>query len=481
VAITNARSGAAELRERLGHPVVDADAHIVEHPAVFLRYLARHAGDAMVDRWRDAVATRGYGSFGGWTGAPEEERRRRGLAMPQWWAVTANTLDRASASMPRLLARRLDDLGIDFSILYPSLGASLVVIDDADVRRAACAAYNRYAAEVVEDHRDRLTVAAVVPMHDPVEAVAELDHAVGELGARVVVLAAFVRRRVEVAGGAAERIDAFGIDSDHDYDPVWRRCEELGVAVTMHSSAQGGDFQCSSSRFVFNHIGKFSTPAEASLKALVLGGVPVRFPGLRFAWMEAGVGWGALLLGALVDRWRKRGGANIRDLDPAAVDVGEYNRLAAEHGGAALAGLPAREHFDEAHPAELDDFRAAGVADDAALAGLFGDRFFFGCEADDRTVAWAFDRRVNPHGTALRPMLGSDIGHWDVRDAAAVLDEALELVDDGLLTADQFRDFACDNVIRLHATGNPAFFDGTPVAAHARSVLAAQRAASRSS
>jgi hypothetical protein len=33
----------------------------------------------------------------------------------------------------------------------------------------------------------------------------------------------------------------------------------------------------------------------------------------------------------------------------------------------------------------------------------------------------------------------------------------------------------------MHATGNPSFFDGTPVAAHARSVLAAQRAASRSS
>jgi predicted TIM-barrel fold metal-dependent hydrolase len=471
VATTSTPTGAAELRDRLDHPVVDADAHLVEHPAVFVRHLARHAGDAMVDRWREAVVTRAYAGFGGWTSAPEVERRRRGLPMPQWWAATANTLDRASASMPRLLHARLDELGIDFSILYPSLGASLLAIDDADVRRASCAAYNRYAAEVTADLGDRLTVAAVVPMHDPAEAVAELDHAVGERGARVVVLAGFVRRAVEVAGGAAERIDTFGIDSDHDYDAVWRRCCELGVAVTMHSSAHGSDFHSSPSRFVFNHIGKFSTPAEASLKSLVLGGVPVRFPDLRFAWMEAGVGWAALVLSALVDRWRKRGGTNIEGLDPGRVDVDAFNRLVAEYGDGALTGAPAREHFDEARPEALDDFRDAGVADDRELATLVAERCYFGCEADDRAVAWAFDTRVNPHATTLRPVLGSDIGHWDVRDASGVLAEAVELVEEGLVGPAQFRAFACDNAIRLHGAANPRFFDGTPVEGYARAVL----------
>ena len=55
-----------------------------------------------------------------------------------------------------------------------------------------------------------------------------------------------------------------------------------------------------------------------------------------------------------------------------------------------------------------------------------------------------------------------------------VLHEAYELVTDGHLTAPQFRQFACDNPIRLHGGMNPRFFDGTPVEAHAKRLLAAE-------
>jgi hypothetical protein len=184
------------------------------------------------------------------------------------------------------------------------------------------------------------------------------------------------------------------------------------------------------------------------------------------------------MLRALVDRWRKRGGPNIQSLDPGHLDVEAYNRWAAEYGGAALAGAPPRAHFDEDRPEALDDFRDAGVADDAELARVIGERCFFGCEADDRAVAWAFDTRVNPHATTLRPVLGSDIGHWDVRDAAEVLAEAVELVDDGLVSPAQFRAFACDNAIRLHTAGNPSFFAGTPVEAYAKALLESDDAGS---
>ena len=83
------------------------------------------------------------------------------------------------------------------------------------------------------------------------------------------------------------------------------------------------------------------------------------------------------------------------------------------------------------------------------------DRFFFGCEADDGTIGWAFATDVNPLGAVLQPMLGSDIGHWDVPDMRDVVPEAYELVDDGRLDADQFRAFTCDNAIRLHGGMNP--------------------------
>ena len=51
--------------------------------------------------------------------------------------------------------------------------------------------------------------------------------------------------------------------------------------------------------------------------------------------------------------------------------------------------------------------------------------------------------------------------------------EAYELVEDGQITADDFRDFTFANAVRLWGTQNPRFFEGTRVAKQAAAVLAA--------
>src|SRR5262249_47037888 len=183
---------------------------------------------------------------------------------------------------------------------------------------------------------------------------------------------------------------------------------------------------------------------------------------------------GVQLLFDLIGRWEKRGGNHIEQLDPTRIDVGEWHALVDKYGGARFGDELVRLSMlaqSDNPPAERDDFRATGVQEARDLAGIF-DRFFFGCEADEGTVGWAFAAATNPFGAGLRPVLGSAIGHWDVRDMREVVPEAYELLDDGRLDAHQFRAFACDNPIRLHARMNPAFFDGTPVATYARQVPA---------
>ena len=76
--------------------------------------------------------------------------------------------------------------------------------------------------------------------------------------------------------------------------------------------------RASSSRYMYNHIGNFASSADAFAKALFFGGVTHRFPTLNFAFLECGVSWGVQLLCDLIDRWQKRGGANIERLDPAS-------------------------------------------------------------------------------------------------------------------------------------------------------------------
>ena len=77
--------------------------------------------------------------------------------------------------------------------------------------------------------------------------------------------------------------------------------------------------------------------------------------------------------------------------------------------------------------------------------------------------AVAFDTRINHLGARLNAILGSDIGHWDVPDMTKVMVEAYELVDDGFITTDDFRDFTFGNVVAMHTGMNPDFFKGTVV------------------
>ncbi len=96
---------------------------------------------------------------------------------------------------------------------------------------------------------------------------------------------------------------------------------------------------------------------------------------------------------------------------------------------------------------QLDDFAAAGIGSIDELKRQFADHFYFGCEADDPTTAWAFDR----HGYhRLNPIFSSDVGHFDVTDMTEVLEEAWELVEHGLIGEDDFRR------VHLHQCRAPA-------------------------
>jgi hypothetical protein len=109
---------------------------------------------------------------------------------------------------------------------------------------------------------------------------------------------------------------------------------------------------------------------------------------------------------------------------------------------------------------QLDDFEAAGIDSVDALKQQFAGHFYFGCEADDPTTAWAFDR----HGYhRLNPIFSSDVGHFDVTDMTEVLEEAWELVEHGLIGEDDFREFTFTNAASLHTALNPDFFKGTVV------------------
>ncbi len=473
----------AALRERLAHPVVDADGHLIETVPVFHGFFV----DFVRDLGGGDLAAR-FEAAGGmdfddmvlrpWSALGEERRREIWATRPSWWSLpAANTLDRATAHLPRLLYERLDEFGIDFAVLYPSRGLTTLSIVDDELRQVACRALNAFNAEVYFPYADRMTPVAQIPMHTPAEALAELDHAVGELGFKAIMINGIVHR--PIGGGAAradrsvpnwgsgsnQRLDTLGLDSEHDYDPVWRRCLELGVAPASHTPGMGWGSRRSVSNYMYNHIGSFGASMEALCKSLFLGGVTRRFPGLAFGLLEGGVAWAVALYADLLSHWEKRNRDAIRHLDPARIDVELLRKLFSEYGDARfradLDGLARSFTKLEPEPPTLDEWAACGIERAEDVRDLFVPHFYFGCEADDPTVAWAFRSDVNPLGARLRAMFSSDMGHWDVPDMSETLAEAWELVDRGLLDEEAFREFTFANPVRFYTSANPDFFRGT--------------------
>jgi predicted TIM-barrel fold metal-dependent hydrolase len=470
-----------EIRRNLTHPVIDGDGHWVEYAPVFAEKMRKVAGDLGANGFL-ASQRRGPDSLS----LTREQRAARGVGMEGFWGrQSVNTLDRATAMMPRLLYERLPEFGTDFAIIYPTAGLRLPRIHDDATRRAVIRAHNIVTADAFHNLGDRMTPAAIIPMHTPEEAIAELEYVTRELGAKVGMFGSGMSRRLTTATQTdpdATRLavwyDVLALDSEYDYDPVWAKCQELGIAPTFHSSGSAQGLRLSPSNFVYNHIGHFAAAGHAVSKAIFLGGVTRRFPDLRFAFLEGGVGWACQMFGDLLEHWERRSAKALERMDPRKLDPKLLMSLAEKYGDSdVVAALHARNGWPDHDPgltggvADLDDFSACKITRKQDWIDLYVTPFYFGCEADDRANGWAFSKH-NPFGSKLNALYSSDIGHFDVIDMRDPLAEAHELVDDGVISADNFRDFTFANAVHLWGTQNPRFFEGTAVARAAAEELA---------
>lgn len=465
----------ARVRARLDHPVVDSDGHLIEFLPLVRDNVVELAGESVareLDRMVHGTQLMRQVPAG-------DARRAIGRTRSPWWGLpSANTLDRATAMLPALLYERLDEIGIDFAVLYPTYGLTVTAYPGEELRRAMARACNTYYAQAYGPYADRLAPVACIPTFTPEEAVDELEHAVGVLGLKAVMLSGAVPRPVPGLDHPAARwIDTLGHDSAYDYTPLWEACDRLGVAATFHASGQGWGTRASTTNYMYNHIGNFAAAGEGTARSLLFGGVPRRFPRLRFAFQEGGVAWACSLLADFLGHWSKRNRDAIVHYDPDRLDRAQLGALLDEFADEDVDAR--RERLDDAltmlsepgeDPAVIDEFAQSGIERPEDVVDVFTRQFFFGCEADDPLNALAFTRSLHPLGARLRAVFASDVGHWDVPDTRDVLPEAYELVTDGHLTEDDFADFVFRNPAALWSAGNPKFFSGTVVEDAVRSL-----------
>jgi predicted TIM-barrel fold metal-dependent hydrolase len=464
---SNGASRSAAIHARLGYPVVDCDGHWVEYAPVFLDYAKQVIGSNAPDVYRRLLPT-----LAGPSPLPFQERLARRVAQSGWWIMPSkNTLDRATAMAPKLMHERLGEMGIDLAVLYPTLiGTLLPFLRDEDIRRGGTRAFNLFAAEMFGPYSDRLLPVAGIPMHTPQEAIEELEF-VHQHGFKAVMLSALIGRP---STGRHGWRDTLGLDSAHDYDPVWAKCLELGFAPTFHNQTQGFGFRTAVSNWVYNHIGHFATAGEAICKSLFLGGVTRRFPRLKFSFLEGGSAWACNLYSDLIRHWQTRNLQALEHVNPANLDREALTGLLRRYGDPRTRDALARGLVEDPQltlPPDIDEFAHCGIKQAEDIRDLFVPNFYFGCEAEDPLNAWAFSSRINPFAARLNVVLGSDIGHFDVTDMSQVLEEAYELVEHGLMTEQDLREMTFANAVHFFGGVNRDFFKGTAIEKQAGELL----------
>lgn len=473
--VSQADPSIERIRSEIDHPLVDGDGHLIEVRDGFVRFCMEQGEERLFD---DPVA-RGLlvpGNEGQRFPSPEE-RRRYHVHKPHRWFTPANTFDYATVTMQALMYERLPETGFDFSVVYPTYSLHIAHVPGDDSRRGLCRMYNEMIAADFGPYRDRLSPVGILPLDTPEEGIEALEHGLS-LGLGAFLIPSYVWRPIAAfADAPAEyrsrlrRMDHFGVDSEYDYDPFWRRVEELNVPISAHLSGAGLPDHVSPSNTFFS-AGQFAATAEMLAKSLFLGGVLHRFPKLRVGLLEGGVAVGVRLLGDLVGRFEKRGPMGINHLDPRGLDTAELARLAQKYSPR-LASVPPERLVPPLAPEEggSNDFAASGAQSAKDILDQFCTGLYWGCEGDDPLVGVAFDTRVNPLGAVVPCFVGSDIGHWDVPSFDHPLHEAYEQLEHQILTPEQFKAFTFDNAVRFYAGDRPDFFAGTTVEAQARAVL----------
>lgn len=200
-----------------------------------------------------------------------------------------------------LRLKHMDELGIDIQVLYPSLFLRPLT-SRPEVERAISKSYNRWLAEIWRKAERRLRWVAVVPMMDIDAAIAEARFAKENGGCGLFSRGLIDDRRL----------------SDPYFFPLYEEAEKLNLPICVHAST--GNFDWVELFADEGGFSKFKLPVLSAFHSIVYEGVPDRFPGLRFAFIEIRAQWIPYLMIDLRKRFVKLN-------RPVGPDLMRRNRL----------------------------------------------------------------------------------------------------------------------------------------------------------
>lgn len=187
--------------------------------------------------------------------------------------------------------------GIDVEIIYPNKGLAMWATPDAVFANAQCRVWNDWAWEQFGQHPESMLPVCNVATGDLPGTLEEIERC-AKIGFRALSLPCKPH-------WGAHDIDHVNYNLPH-FDPMWALIQEINLPITFHIST-GRDPRASRGNggAVINYVSHSLSPTIEPVANLCASGVLERFKGLRFATIEAGIGWVPWLLEAMDEGYRK--------------------------------------------------------------------------------------------------------------------------------------------------------------------------------
>ena len=236
--------------------IIDGDGHIIEDQPAIIAH--------MDSPYRDIFGKKGF-VF------PPLDHLHAGRAVE-----TPPQRDGRAPVGPKGWLDFIDDVGIEWTVLYPTVALAYGKMVSRDAAVETCRAYNDWLSETYLKRDPRFKGMALIPMQDPEEAVKELRRAVTKLGMLGGMLP---------SNGLPQPLGA------KTYWPVYTEADRLGCCLAIHGGCHD--------RFGLDHMNMY-VPVHAlghpwgltvNFADIVYNGILERFPRVRIAFLEGGIAW----------------------------------------------------------------------------------------------------------------------------------------------------------------------------------------------
>jgi hypothetical protein len=191
----------------------------------------------------------------------------------------------------QLVHRYQEQLGVDYSVLFPTPMLNLGLHPQTDVEVALARAYARWMTQDVLSRSSSIRTMLYLPFNDPEESLRLIED---------------FRDAPNVVGFMVTSVRQAPVHHNR-YMPVYRALSEAGLPIAFHAAYDWTNGPIAQlNKFISVHALGFPLYNLVHLTNFVINGVPARFPDLKVLWIEGGLSYVPFLMQRLDNEYMMR-------------------------------------------------------------------------------------------------------------------------------------------------------------------------------